>query len=113
MSLCWRMCARVLRFQMATAIPPRAAEVVSSNPVRQKFRRAGAEGVSPSTSPDGGGTVLSIFAVEAIGMRGLRYGMEDPIRLIWEKRAREKLIRETCVYGVIESREYSNWNFKF
>jgi hypothetical protein len=87
---CWRICARVLRFQMATAIPPRAAEVVSSSAVRQKLRRAGAEGASPTTSPDGGGTLLSIFAVEVIGMRGLRYGMEDPIRLIWEKRARRE-----------------------
>jgi hypothetical protein len=57
--------------------------------------------------------VLSIFAGEAIGMRGLRNGMEDPIRLIWENAPGEKLIRSTRVYGVIESRGYSNWDFKF
>ena len=34
--ICWRICARVLRFQMATAIPPKAAEVASNKPLRQK-----------------------------------------------------------------------------
>ena len=33
--------ARVLRFQMATAIPPNAAEVAIKRPERQKFRRSG------------------------------------------------------------------------
>ena len=36
--ICWRICARVLRFQMATAIPPKAAEVASNRPLRQKLR---------------------------------------------------------------------------
>jgi hypothetical protein len=44
---CCRICARVLRFQIATAIPPRAAEVASNNPVRQKFFCSGAGGIQP------------------------------------------------------------------
>jgi hypothetical protein len=39
----WRILARVLRFQIATAIPPKAAEVAINRPERQKLRRSGAE----------------------------------------------------------------------
>jgi hypothetical protein len=35
--------ARVLRFQTATAIPPKAAELASKRLVRQRFRGCGAE----------------------------------------------------------------------
>ena len=44
--LCWRICARVLRFQMATAIPPNAADVASRRPVRQRLLCSGGSPLS-------------------------------------------------------------------
>ena len=51
--VCWRILARVLRSQMATAMPPRAAEVARRRPVRQRFRgsETGCES-STSIGPD-------------------------------------------------------------
>jgi hypothetical protein len=43
---------------MATAIPPRAAEVASSRPVRQKFLRSGGGGAQPGAWSIGTGPVL-------------------------------------------------------
>src|ERR1700733_1736540 len=51
--VCWRILARVLRSQMATAIPPSAAEVANRRPVRQRFRGSGTGcESSTSTGPD-------------------------------------------------------------
>jgi hypothetical protein len=71
-SPCWRIWARVLRFQIATAIPPRAAEVASNRLVRQKLRCSG-EGSSPEAGLLGTESVLSIF-----GLGKLRNGMKNP-----------------------------------
>jgi hypothetical protein len=55
----WRICARVLRFQMATAIPPRAAEVASNRPVRQRLLCSEAGGAQPGASSMGIGSLLN------------------------------------------------------
>jgi hypothetical protein len=74
---------------MATAIPPRAAEVASKRPVRQKFLCSEA-GAQPSASSIGTG--------RALGAGNLRKGT-----MTWEKKQRknclEKLIFEKRVYG--------------
>jgi hypothetical protein len=57
---------------MATAIPPRAAEVASNRLVRQKLRCSG-EGRSPEAGSLGTESVLSIF-----GLGKERNGMKDP-----------------------------------
>jgi hypothetical protein len=63
--------ARVLRFQTATAIPPKAAELASNRLVRQRFRGCGAES--------------SVFVLKGMGdLKGmgrdnLRKGMDDLI----------------------------------
>ena len=44
---------------MATAIPPRAAEVASKRPVRQKFRGSEAAGAQPGAWSIGIGPVLN------------------------------------------------------
>jgi hypothetical protein len=59
--------ARVLRFQIATAIPPKAAELASNRLVRQRFRGCGA-GVSPFGN------------LKGMGMDNLRKGMDDLIK---------------------------------
>jgi hypothetical protein len=63
--------ARVLRFQIATAIPPKAAELASNRLVRQRFRRCG------------GGTEASTFDLKGMGMDNLRKGMDDLIRKMY------------------------------
>ena len=62
--------ARVLRFQMATAIPPKAAELASKRLVRQRFRRCGGgtEALDGSVSVDRKG----------MGRDNLRKGMKRP-----------------------------------
>ena len=79
-SPCWRICARVLRFQMATAIPPRAAEVIINRPERQTLHRSGAQWLSSEAPLGVGGSVQSIFAAETAGMRNLRKGMDEWMR---------------------------------
>jgi hypothetical protein len=59
---------------MATAIPPKAAEVTSNRPERQKLRRSGAEWLLSEARLNAGGSVQSIFGAETIGMRNLRKG---------------------------------------
>ena len=56
---CWRIWASVLRFQIARAIPPRAAEVASNKPVRQIFRCSGVRPLQPGPSSIGTGSVLN------------------------------------------------------
>ena len=79
---------------MATAIPPKAAELASNRLVRQRFRRCS------------GGTEAmdSSFDRKGMGMGNLRKGMDDLIKKCMEERFWGKLFRETCVY-IIESPE--------
>ena len=75
---------------MATAIPPRAAEVASNRPVRQKFLCSEAAGAQPGARSIGTGPVLF--------MGNLRKGTvtwEEK----WRKKCLEKLIFEKRVYG--------------
>jgi hypothetical protein len=53
---------------MATAIPPKAAEVASNKPERQKFRCSGSAWLSSGASALGG---------ETTSKRNLRSGMDD------------------------------------
>ena len=49
---CWRIWARARRSQMATAMPPSAAEVASKRPVLQRLRGSGVGcELSTSTGP--------------------------------------------------------------
>jgi hypothetical protein len=73
--------ARVLRFQIATAIPPKAAELASNRLVRQRFRGCG------------GGTEASTFDLKGMGMDNLRKGMGDLIKNVWERVLRETFLR--------------------
>jgi hypothetical protein len=107
--VCWRIFAKVLRFQIATAIPPNTAEVAIKRPERQTFRRSGTE--KPSSGASG-------KDVETRSKRNLRSGMDDPdkkkckksvrretnfpeLRLCW---GRVKLSPRNTVIGI--------WNFK-
>jgi hypothetical protein len=74
LSLCCRIWASVLRFQIATAIPPRAAEVASNRLVRQKLR-SGAESRATGASFAGTDSILSVF-----GLGKLRRGIGDLIK---------------------------------
>ena len=79
--VCWRILARVLRFQMATAIPPKAAEVAIKRPERQGFRRSGWEGLSS-------GACARVVGTRS--KRNLRSGMGQ-----LSKKCRKKVLRET------------------
>jgi len=103
----WRILAKVLRFQMATAIPPKAAEVASKSPERQKFCRSGAEWLSCGDSSWEG---------ETNSKRNLRSGMDDLARKMWEKSARRNLFFETASMwgkGAVEPERYSNRDLGF
>lgn len=67
--------ASVLRFQIATAIPPKAAELASNRLVRQRFRRCrcGTDAV------DSWGDLKGIGDLNGMGMDNLRKGMDDLI----------------------------------
>jgi hypothetical protein len=67
---------------MATAIPPRAAEVTSNRPVRQKFLRSGRGGAQPGAWSIGTGSVLY--------KGNLRKGTGT-----WSGRLKKKLVGET------------------
>ncbi len=80
--------ARVLRFQIATAIPPKAAELASNRLVRQRFGRC-----------DGGTAALdSSVVLKGMGMDNLRRGMDDLLENCMGEGLRGKLFRGTCVY---------------
>jgi hypothetical protein len=68
--------ARVLRFQMATAIPPKAAELASKRLVRQRLRRCGGGSEALDCSVD----LKGMGDRKAMGMDNLRKGMDDLIR---------------------------------
>lgn len=68
--ICSRIWAKVLRFQIATAMPPKATEVAINSPERQKVRRSGTAGASPN------------WTAETAGERNLRKGM-DAGNFIW------------------------------
>jgi hypothetical protein len=65
--------ARVLRFQIATAIPPKAAELASNRLERQRLRRGGCGSEALDSSVDRNG----MGDRNGIGMDNLRRGMDD------------------------------------
>jgi hypothetical protein len=67
--------ASVLRFQIATAIPPKAAELASNRLVRQRFRRCGCA----TGAVDSCGDLKGIGDLNGMGMDNLRKGMDDLI----------------------------------
>jgi hypothetical protein len=73
--------ARVLRFQIATAIPPKAAELASNRLERQRFRRCGGgtEALDSAFDRKGRGDL------KGMGMDNLRKGMDDLINNVWER----------------------------
>jgi hypothetical protein len=73
--------ARVLRFQIATAIPPKAAELASNRLVRQRLRRC----------VGGAGAMDSTFDLKGMGMDNLRKGMDDLIKKMYGR----GVLRET------------------
>ena len=62
--------ARVLRFQIATAIPPKAAELASNRLVRQRLRCCGG-GAEATDSVD----LTGMGDLKGMGMDNLRKGM--------------------------------------
>jgi hypothetical protein len=103
----WRIFARVLRFQIATAIPPKAAEVAINRPERQKLRCSGTEGSSSGPSKSEG---------ETTSKRNLRSGMDDLEKKMWEKSPLRNLFLRTASMlgkGVVEPERYRNRDLKF
>jgi hypothetical protein len=70
--------ASVLRFQMATAIPPKAAELASNRLLRQRFRRCG----GGRDAFDFCGDLKGIGGLKGMGMDNFRKGMDDLIRKV-------------------------------
>jgi len=66
--------ARVLRFQIATAMPPKAAELASNRLVRQRLRRCGGATEAMDSS----------FARKGMGLDNKRNGMGDLKKCVGE-----------------------------